>query len=220
MAQTGHKRERGGTGLERVVDRVLPGPGSALDQSSETLQRQLQRLTRSRSGGLLAFLLRGNEWLGHPLHPVLVMVPIGAWSVTGWYDARAARQGDERFDHVADAALRVGVVTAVPAAVTGVAQFLDTRGPVRREAAVHATLNNVALTLYVASIALRGLGRRREGRLLATIGHLAVSAGGFLGSDLAYRLGVGVRPQVVRDPDLPASGSPTDPVDDGGVRHV
>ncbi|WP_461024459.1 DUF2231 domain-containing protein [Thalassiella azotivora] len=136
--------------------------------------------------------LRGNDWLGHPLHPVIVMVPVGAWSVTGWYDLRGAISGQPDHDQVADAALRVGVLTALPAAVTGLVQFLDTRGASRRQTAVHAGLNYLALALYVASLRARRAGRRSAGRRLATGALLVVGLSGYLGDDLAYRHGVGV----------------------------
>ena len=196
---------RGRAGAGSAVDSVVPGPGSDLDQASEKLQQRVRALAASPVGGRLAFLLRGNEWLGHPLHPVVVMVPIGAWTLSGWYDLLAARRDDRGLDGVADAALGFGTALAVPAAVTGLAQFLDTRGAVRRETAVHAGLNNLALTLYVGSLVLRKRGRRRPGRVLSTAAHVVVSVSGYLGSDLAYRHGAGVRPQAL---------------DDAGARHV
>lgn len=191
--------QRDGAGAGRAVDALLPGPGSTLDHVSERLHQRVTALAGTGIGRRVAYLLRGNEWLGHPLHPVLVMIPIGAWSVSGWYDLLASRRDDPHLDDVADAALRVGVAVAVPAAVAGVAQFLDTRGSVRRETAVHAALNNVALTLYLGSLALRASGRRGSGRLLSGVAHGVVSVSGFLGDDLAYRHGVGVRPQAFHE---------------------
>lgn len=196
---------RRSAGAGGTVDSLLPGPGSELDQNSEKVQQAAQAIAATPVGRRLAFLLRGNEWLGHPLHPVVVMVPIGAWTVSGLYDLLAARRDDALSDEIADATLRVGTALAVPAAVTGLAQFLDTRGPVRREAAVHAALNNVALTLYLGSLALRKGGRRGPGRVLSTVAHVVVGISGYLGSDLAYRHGAGVRPQAL---------------DDDAVRHV
>jgi len=34
-------------------------------------------------------------WLGHPLHPVLTDIPIGAWCTTVALDAKSAATGDE-----------------------------------------------------------------------------------------------------------------------------
>ncbi len=77
------------------------------------------------------------------------------------------------------------MVGAVAAAVTGLVQYLDTRDAARRETAVHAALNNVALGLYVASWALRSRGRRSLGRALAASGLGVVSVSGWLGGDSA-----------------------------------
>lgn len=188
--------------LPALVDALVPGPDSPVEHASLRLQHNLQQAAGTPAGRVVAYLLRGNEWLGHPAHPVLVMVPIGAWTVTGWYDARAAATGDPRHDHVADGALLVGLAGAVPAAVTGVAQFLDTRDGVRRETAVHAFLNNVALTLYGTSWMLRRGGRRSAARRLSAVALALVGVSGYLGDDIAYRHGVGVRPQALRDGDV------------------
>jgi uncharacterized membrane protein len=96
--------------------------------------------------------------------------------------------------------LRVGIVGAVGAAATGLVQYIDTHGAVRRETAVHAALNNLALGLFVSSAVLRRRGRRHLARRLSAAGLGVVGVSGFLGGDIAYRHGVGVRPQAWRAP--------------------
>ncbi|HLL09022.1 MAG TPA: DUF2231 domain-containing protein [Nocardioidaceae bacterium] len=181
--------------LATIVDRVLPRAGGFYDHATQTAQDKLARATENGWAASLAKGLHGNEWLGHPLHPVVIAVPIGAWSVTGWYDLVGALRGDPRDDVVADAALRVGVVGAVAAAATGVVQFLDTAGGVRRETAVHAGLNNVALALYLASMLARRGDNRALGRKLSAVALGLVGVSGYLGGDLSYRHGVGVHQQ-------------------------
>lgn len=203
-----------------LVDRYLPGPGTGLDRASSASQAALRRVAESPAGRPVTVLLRGNEWLGHPNHPVVVALPIGAWSLGAWYDARSVVTGNPRDEHTADAALRFGVVGAVAAAVTGLVQYLDTRDQVRRETAVHAALNNIALTLYVGSWAARRGGRRPLGRRLAGLGLGLVGLSGFLGGDIAFRHGVGVRPQAFRAPDRPAAETSDAPLDTGEARHV
>ena len=182
-------------GLVSVVDNLLPGAGSTLDRSSKASQAALQKVADTPVGRPVTVLLRGNEWLGHPNHPVVVALPIGAWSLSSWYDVRSAATGDPRDEQVADAALRFGVLGAVAAAVTGLVQYLDAHGQARRETAVHAALNNVALALYVGSWAARRSDRRPLGRRLAAAGLGVVGVSGFLGGDVAFRHGVGVDPK-------------------------
>ncbi len=186
--------------LVSLVDRALSGPNSRLDRLSAASQAAVRAAAETRIGRPVTVLLRGNETLGHPSHPVVVALPIGAWSLCGWYDARSAASGDPREEHTADAALRFGVAGAVLAAATGTVQYLDTRDGVRRETAVHAALNSTALVLYLGSWAARSRGRRPLGRRLAALGLSLVGISGFLGGDIAFRHGVGVRPQALHDP--------------------
>lgn len=186
--------------LATLVDRVLPGPGSQLDRASQAAQASVRKVVESPAGRPLAAALRGNEWLGHPLHPVVIALPVGAWCVTGWYDVRSAASGDPRDEHAADGALAIGVVGAVVAAVTGLVQYLDADGAARRQTAVHAAVNNAALGLYLGSWAMRKRGRRPLGRKLSAVGLGLVGVSGYLGGDLAYRHGVGVRPQALGVP--------------------
>lgn len=178
-------------GLSAVVDRLLPGPGSPLDVASTKLQDALSRLRRTPAGRTAIEALRGNRWLGHPAHPIMVTVPIGAWVASSWFDLRGARTGSDADAHAADTALRLGVVAALPSAATGLAQYLDTDGAARRETAVHAALNNVALTLFVSSLGARKLGLRRAGRRVSAVGLAVVGVSGYLGGDLSYRHGIG-----------------------------
>lgn len=182
-----------------LVDRLLPGRGSALDRASSDAQTALATVADTPSARPVVRVLHGNEVVGHPLHPVVVALPIGAWCVSGWYDARGARSSDPRHDYAADGALRVGLVSALAAVVTGLPQYLDTRDGVRREAAVHAALNNVAFSLFLVSWGLRKRGRRPLGRKLSAAALGIVGVSGYLGGDLAFRHGVGVRPQALRD---------------------
>ena len=206
--------------LSLLVDRLLPGPGGRLDRASLAAQTVLSRAADTPSGRPVHLALHGNEWLGHPAHPILVTVPIGAWAVSAWYDARSAVTGDPRDEHAADGALRVGVAGAVLAAATGVAQYLDTRGGVRRETSVHAALNNVALGLYLGSWAARRADRRPLGRCLAAAALGVVGVSGYLGGDISYRHGVGVRPQALRDPALEAPDSSDTPIEASGSLHT
>lgn len=180
-------------GLAKVVDRVIPGPGSVLDTASQRIQQSINRIQDNGVGRMLVKLLRGDDWLGHPAHPLAVTIPIGAWVTGAVFDLRSLPGGRPVDEHAADTALRVGVLSAAPAAAMGWAQFLTTTGRTRRQTVVHAALVNAGLLLSVCSLAARASGRRQAGRRLSGIALAVVGVGGFLGGDLAYRLGVGVR---------------------------
>ena len=130
---------------------------------------------------------------GHPLHPTLVQVPLGAWISAGVLDMVP---GTER---AAKLLVGVGVLAAVPAALAGLADYADLRERQARVALVHAAANGTALVLYSASFLARGKGRQGLGKCLALSGFGAAAFGGFLGGHLTYRQGAGVdRPEFRR----------------------
>jgi nitrite reductase/ring-hydroxylating ferredoxin subunit/uncharacterized membrane protein len=126
-------------------------------------------------------------WLGHPLHPLVVAVPIGAWTSAAFFDVAGA-------DEAADGAVAIGIAGALASAITGAAQYFDasTDDKPRRVGALHALFNSSALTCYVASAIMRSQGKRNQGRALAMAGLGFVTGGGLLGGDLSYTLGIGV----------------------------
>ena len=182
----------GSNGPGQYLDRVLPGPGGRVDRISQRLQDAYAAAGDTAVGRPILYVLRGNAWLGHPAHPVMVTVPVGAWVVSSWYDLKSTRTGRSRDEHAADGALRIGIVSATLAAVTGLAQFVDTRDQARRQTAVHAALNNAALALNLLSLGLRHTGHRQLGRRVSAAALALVGASGYLGGDLVYRHGVGV----------------------------
>lgn len=131
-------------------------------------------------------LLYGT-WLGHPLHPAVVTLPIGFWTTAAVLDLA----GEER---AADLSLGLGVVTALGAAASGAAQWQDTvkNEKPRRIGALHAMLNIAATGLYAGSWLLRRRDARGAGVALSTAGLGLATASAWLGGDLSYVLGIGV----------------------------
>jgi nitrite reductase/ring-hydroxylating ferredoxin subunit/uncharacterized membrane protein len=130
-------------------------------------------------------------WLGHPLHPVLTDIPIGAWTATMVLDILEA-SGDKRCGPGADATLKVGLVGAGAAAVAGLTDWQATDGPARRVGVVHGLLNVTAFTLYTASLLARNRRNRKAGRALAFAGYAISAASAWLGGNLVYGKQIGV----------------------------
>src|SRR3954469_20373956 len=105
-----------------------------------------------------------GTWLGHPLHPVLAMVPVGTWLSAGILDVLPPTRP------AATALIGTGVAASLPAAVAGAADWSEQDDAVRRLGAVHAVANVTALGLYVGSLVARGKGNGGLGRLLAYSG--------------------------------------------------
>jgi nitrite reductase/ring-hydroxylating ferredoxin subunit/uncharacterized membrane protein len=143
-----------------------------------------QRVARLIPRGKLRDVLHG-VWLGHPLHPILVQAPVGAWLSASFLDFT----GDEKAARRLTAA---GICAAVPAALAGAADWSEQHEQQMRVGVIHAAGNVAALGLYTASLVRRGpLGGPRAGRLLRLAGLAAVSVSGLLGGHISFHLAGG-----------------------------
>lgn len=133
--------------------------------------------------------------LGHPLHPLLVTVPIGAWATAAALDALRNEAG-------ARSAVGVGVLVAPLAAAAGVHDWMSTSGGDRRVGWVHGLVNTLTLGLYAASWVARWRGNHRLGVLLTLPGMALLGTGGWLGGHLSYARGVGVD-NTAFEPEIP-----------------
>jgi len=159
-----------------------------------------------------------GTWLGHPLHAVLVHIPIGAWVLSALFDLFSATTGSREAAATADALIAAGAITAVPTALAGVADYSAIPEDAAVTVATHALLNNVALGLYVLSLGVRRGGNRELGLLLSTLALGVVGASAALGGDLVYRKRVGID----RTPPVSADSGSADwtavmPAEDLGV---
>src|SRR5687768_8405002 len=124
--------------LTKLVHRVEDA--DALDRVAKPITSGVGRLVRPRP---VRNLLSGT-WLGHPLHPMLTDLPIGAWSMAALLDALDARS--------ADVLVGAGIAAAVPTAAAGLNDWSDTYGEEARIGLAHAAANSTALSLQVASL--------------------------------------------------------------------
>ena len=129
-----------------------------------------------------------GTWLGHPLHPMLTDLPIGFWTSAFTLDLVGGRGSRRAATHL----VGWGVLSAVPTAVSGAADWGDTTGRPRRIGLVHAAANTTALACYTASWIARRRGRHWRGVALGLAGATAATVGGYLGGHLLQSLGVGV----------------------------
>jgi nitrite reductase/ring-hydroxylating ferredoxin subunit len=152
----------------------------ALDKVARPLAGAVGRAVRPR---VVRNLLSGTD-LGHPLHPVLTDLPIGAWVMSALLDAA----GGPAAEGAADLLVAAGVVAAVPTAAAGLNDWSDTT----RVGLVHAAVNTTALSLYLASVVARARGRRRGGKVLGLAGLGVLTGGAYLGGHLSFGMGVDV----------------------------
>jgi uncharacterized membrane protein len=122
-----------------------------------------------------------GDWLGHPVHPALTDLPIGFWT-----SAFALDFGGNRCRRAADAMVAAGLVSVVPTAATGLADWHERDRRERRIGVVHAAGNLVATGLYALSLGHRLRGNRVRGVALGVAGATAATAAAYLGGHLAF----------------------------------
>ena len=131
-------------------------------------------------------------WFGNPLHPALTDVPLGAWTTALVLDLAGSESADD--------ALAVGILGAVPAALTGLNDWSHLKDDARRIGIVHALINTMGLTLSVASLAARRGGHRRFGRVLSGVAYAGTLFSAHLGGHLSFGLGVRVNRTAFESP--------------------
>ena len=157
--------------------------------AEETLQKLLHTLFRG--GQPVKNFLHGT-WLGHPLHVVLIDVPIGSWTAALVFDALESMTGRRAYGIAADAAVMIGLVGAMGAATTGLTDWQDIDPPARRIGLVHGLLNVASATLFGSSLIARKRRSRSNGRKLAALGYAVSTMAAYLGGNLVYEQKVGV----------------------------
>ncbi|MBB0243893.1 Rieske 2Fe-2S domain-containing protein [Streptomyces alkaliphilus] len=159
-----------------AVDRLERYPGA--DDLIDSIRGRIHRLPLGR----VRDLLHGRP-IGHPAHPLLVQMPIGAWFSAGVLDLLPG-EGRRR---AARTLVGVGTVAAAPAAWAGWADWAELHRQQMRVGLVHAAGNVAAVGLYAASWATRRAGRHTAGRVLGWTGFTLVGITGALGGHMAYR---------------------------------
>ena len=137
---------------------------------------------------------------GHPYHPALVTVPIGAWVASLVFDI-ASRLVDEPAFLAQGSRwlIAVGVVGALAAALVGMLDFATIpRGTTaHRTGLVHMALNLSVTAAYVLNFVWRGGDDTDSGvatgpLVLSAVSLAVLGVSGFLGGKLSYRYGVRV----------------------------
>jgi uncharacterized membrane protein len=147
----------------------------------------------------------------HPIHPILVVFPIGLWVFSFVCDLAYAASGHASWYDAAFYAMAGGIIGGVAAAIPGLIDLLSINTPiVRRMGITHMLLNICAVALFSINLFLRtqmGAGSVAP-VLLSVIGLFLILMSGWLGGQMVYVYGVGVQPR------------PEAPLEDAGARRA
>ena len=186
--------------LHRAVDRFLERQ-RWLEPLADFLQKIAAAIYKGTAGHALKSFLNGT-WLGHPLHPVITDVPVGAWTLAILFDLiHLANRGSAVWIDGATLLVGVGVLAALGAWVTGYTDWSDTYDRERRFGIAHALLMSTALVLYIVSFFLRlPVAGHAFAIILSWIGYVLVITAAYLGGELVFNIGTGVNHHAWQTP--------------------
>ena len=137
----------------------------------------------------------------HPIHPILVPIPIGAFFLAFIGDIVFSASPEVAYWYeLSYTCIGVGIVFALAAAAAGAVDYFSVRmsGRAFRTATWHALINILVVTLYTVSFILR----RRDSAMpearwpiaatFAFAGFALLAVSGWLGGKLTYEHRVGV----------------------------
>ncbi|CAN5622548.1 DUF2231 domain-containing protein [soil metagenome] len=139
-----------------------------------------------------------SKLLGHPIHPMLVVFPLGLLSTAVVFDIAYLITGNEDLAIFSFWAIAAGLVGGLAAAIFGIWDWLAVPGGTRarRVGLSHGAGNVVVVALFAISWFLRLEDAAYLPDLLPML--LGIAGAGlalmtaWLGGELVYRLGVGV----------------------------
>lgn len=155
----------------------------------------------------------------HPIHPMLVSLPIGLWIGSFVFDLFGRFRGNGALMAAGFYAVIAGCVGAVLAAVPGVIDLYGAVPPnssARSRGYLHGGINVFALLLFIFIAWRRGAADAIPDNLsllLSFIGIAGIGVSGWLGGTLAYRNQIGVDRRYANakgllERDIPDRGHP------------
>jgi uncharacterized membrane protein len=141
---------------------------------------------------------------GHPLHPALVAVPIGAWTASLVFDVASHVVKDPGF--LAQGSrwlIALGVLGALAAAIIGLLDLFAIPPGTRvfRIGLVHMSINLTVTAAYAVGFYIRHPGDAPVGwgpLVLSAVALAALGVSGYLGGELAYHYGVRVADEATQ----------------------
>lgn len=135
----------------------------------------------------------------HPIHPMLVVFPIGLWIFSLIGDViYVMKWGGSVWSDVAFLTMAGGIVGALLAALPGLIDLLSmSSGKVKAIGLWHMSINLVVVGLFAINLWLRyrALPGTAPPIWLSVIGIVLLGVSGWLGGEMVYVHGVGVEPQ-------------------------
>jgi uncharacterized membrane protein len=136
----------------------------------------------------------------HPIHPMLVVLPLGLWITALVFDIIYAFTGHATLRTVAFWNVGAGVVGALLAAIPGFVDWLSLTGRAARIGTYHMLLNLGAVAIFAVNWFLRTRvsADSQWPLVLSVVGVIGILVSGWLGGELVYAHRVGVEEEEDR----------------------
>ena len=138
----------------------------------------------------------------HPIHPMLVALPIGLWIFSLVSDViYVMRLGGSVWKDVAFYTMAGGIVGALLAAVPGFVDFLSmSKGKIKKIAVWHMSINLTIVALFGTNLWLRIAAPTANPPIwLSVIGVVLLGVSGWLGGEMVFVHGAAVEPQPEKE---------------------
>lgn len=138
--------------------------------------------------------------LGHAVHPMLVVFPLGLLITSVLFDIIHYATGDTLWSTIAFWTIAIGLIGGIAAALVGLIDWLAMPGGTRakRVGLNHAIVNAVVLGLFAASWFIRLPAEQAQAApagiafILSLVGLAFSLVGGWLGGELVEQYGMSV----------------------------
>jgi uncharacterized membrane protein len=142
---------------------------------------------------------------GHPIHPVIVVIPIGTWLASLVFDIIGLAADDpEPYAIASRILILIGLIGAVLAAIFGLIDFsrLAHKTAAHRTAEIHMIINLSVAALFLVNLLVRWFTDHDTisvvGFILTIIGIIAIGVSGWLGGKLVFHYGVRVADETTQ----------------------
>jgi uncharacterized membrane protein len=152
-------------------------------------------------------------FLGHPIHPMLIVLPLGLFPVASIFDIIYLSTDNGHWADVSYWIIAAGIIGALIAAVFGFIDWLGIPEGTRAKyiGLIHGVSNFIVALLFIVSWFMRRPDPTTPSLLAIVLGWIGIAIAlfaGWLGGELVYRLNMGVDEGANLDAPSSLSGRP------------
>ncbi|MCB0194273.1 MAG: Rieske 2Fe-2S domain-containing protein [Anaerolineae bacterium] len=178
--------------LSKTIDNAIDNTPILQEKGAQTAKAIHQLVLSGGKPARKAFDFLHGTWLGHPIHPLLTDIVVGAWSLGALFDVLSLGDKSSATQKTADTLTAIGTAAVIPTALTGMADFSTIPKSSAGTGLAHAVAADISLGLYLMSLFARKKEQRGWGIFWSMLGFSVMTLGAYLGGHLVFKKKVGV----------------------------